>query len=274
MQTFLPFDDFTASARVLDSARLGKQRLEAVQALRALTFPVYGWRNHPAARMWRGFRPALTAYTLATIDEWTARGNTDALRPLVLEFAPEVERMPQDALAVPTWLGTAAFHDSHRSNLVRKVPEYYREFFPDVADDLPYLWPPAEAPEGADEITDAGPRVTALRPRTADERAEWAATGVVAIADTAVSGRRPPAWAAQSEEFARLRPGDDVAVGRVEDATYTVASVTSSPMPYASDGVTGLRLGIDIHAEVERASFPHPVLMQDPRSVFSTLAPR
>ena len=37
MQTFLPVADFTESARLLDNPRLGKQRVECLQVLRALT---------------------------------------------------------------------------------------------------------------------------------------------------------------------------------------------------------------------------------------------
>src|SRR4051794_10899397 len=55
VQTFLPYADFDASAAVLDDRRLGKQRVETMQVLRALVFPSYrGWKNHPATRMWRG----------------------------------------------------------------------------------------------------------------------------------------------------------------------------------------------------------------------------
>jgi hypothetical protein len=54
MQTFLPSLDFTACARVLDSRRLGKQRVETLQIVRALLVPEYGWRHHPAVLMWKG----------------------------------------------------------------------------------------------------------------------------------------------------------------------------------------------------------------------------
>ena len=88
MQTFLPFASFSRSAAVLDRARLGKQRVEALQVLRAITLPQYGWRNHPAARMWRGYLPALTKYALVTADEWIAQGHADTVRPQVRAFAP------------------------------------------------------------------------------------------------------------------------------------------------------------------------------------------
>jgi hypothetical protein len=36
-------------------------------------------------------------------------------------------------------------HRSHRSKLVQKAPEHYRPLFPDVPDDLDYVWPVASA---------------------------------------------------------------------------------------------------------------------------------
>jgi hypothetical protein len=146
MQTFLPYSDFAASARVLDRARLGKQRVEALQVQRALTVPGYGWRNHPVAAMWRGYLPALTKYALVVTDEWIARGHADTVRPQVLEFAPEVDERAQSALELPPWLGDEEFHRSHRSNLLRKDAVFYRPQFPDEPDDLPYVWPGSSAP--------------------------------------------------------------------------------------------------------------------------------
>jgi hypothetical protein len=141
MQTFLPYPSFVESARVLDRARLGKQRVEALQVLRAVTIPTYGWRNHPVAKMWRGYVPALTKYALVVTDVWIEQGHADTVRPQVLLFAPEVDALPQDALELPPWINNEAFHLSHRSNLVRKDPEFYGKLFPGVPDDLPYLWP-------------------------------------------------------------------------------------------------------------------------------------
>lgn len=141
MQTFLPYASFSASAAALDRARLGKQRVETLQLLRANTVPDYGWRHHPAAKMWRGYLPALVAYGLAMTDAWTAQGRPDNVRPQLLEFAPEVAGRGQEDLELPPWLGDEAFHLSHRSNLVRKDPEFYRPLFGGIPDDLPYIWP-------------------------------------------------------------------------------------------------------------------------------------
>lgn len=141
MQTFLPYPSFADSAAVLDPQRLGKQRVETLQLLRANTVPDYGWRHHPAARMWTGYLPALTAYGLAMTNRWIALGHADSVRPQLLEFAPEVDGVDQGELELPPWLGDDALHLSHRSNLVRKDPAHYRPHFGDVPDDLPYVWP-------------------------------------------------------------------------------------------------------------------------------------
>ncbi len=145
MQTFLPYEDFVRAATVLDGPRLGKQRVETLQVLRALELPEYGWANHPAVRMWRGRTPALVVYGLAVVEAWKARGHADSTDVLIAEFAPEVAGCTQGDLAgrdlLPGWLGDGRLHLSHRSALVRKDPDFYRPLFGDVPDDLPYHWP-------------------------------------------------------------------------------------------------------------------------------------
>src|SRR5690349_6969356 len=77
MQTFLPFADFDRSARVLDQKRLGKQRVECIQVLRGLTVPGYGWRHHPAVRMWSGRLEALGRYAFTCCEVWVGGGFGD-----------------------------------------------------------------------------------------------------------------------------------------------------------------------------------------------------
>ncbi|MCP2166483.1 MSMEG_6728 family protein [Goodfellowiella coeruleoviolacea] len=144
MQTFLPAPHFAESARLLDSRRLGKQRVEVAQILRAVVWPRYGWKHHPAVRMWRGFVPALVSYGVAVCDEWRARGHADAMRGQLLDYTGGVEPRWVDCLReglLPPWLGSPALHTSHRSALLRKQPEHYRPLFGDLPDDLPYVWP-------------------------------------------------------------------------------------------------------------------------------------
>ncbi|MBC6445689.1 MSMEG_6728 family protein [Actinokineospora xionganensis] len=154
MQTFLPYPDFAATARVLDARRLGKQRVETIQVLRALTVEGYGWRHHPAAAMWAGYEEALTRYGLDVCEAWCAAGRADTcggtLRADLLRGAGLGTVRSQNELAeageLPPWLGDAALHRSHQSALVRKDPDHYRPHFPDVPADLPYVWPDSDRP--------------------------------------------------------------------------------------------------------------------------------
>jgi hypothetical protein len=136
MQTFLPYDDFDESARVLDYRRLGKQRVETMQIMKALRGETKGWVNHPATKMWRGYEGALCEYGATMCHFWIALGYNDTTLPYFLHAGLE-----HTDITKPPWFGNEEFHISHRSNLLRKAPEHYRQFWPDVPDDIPYVWP-------------------------------------------------------------------------------------------------------------------------------------
>lgn len=138
MQTFLPYPDFQASALCLDDKRLGKQRIEVVQILKTLAGLTEGWKSHPAVRMWSKNQLNLAEYGFVICDEWIARGFTDAQRDVIRVL---LENHEFYGSGHPSWFGDPAFHLSHQSNLVRKFPRHYRHFFPDVPDNLPYVWP-------------------------------------------------------------------------------------------------------------------------------------
>ena len=135
MQTFLPYNDFTKSAKVLDRQRLGKQRVEVLQLLKALNGETKGWVNHPAAKMWRGYENCLVVYGLSICTEWIERGYKDTCFAKILAY-----RDYKTAIVVPPWLGREDFHESHRSNLLRKNPEYYSQFGWGESPDLEYVW--------------------------------------------------------------------------------------------------------------------------------------
>jgi hypothetical protein len=154
VQTFLPYADFEATARVLDDRRLGKQRVEALQILRALTRETYGWKRHPAVLMWAGAESGLVAYGLEICAEWVRRGRADTCAATIrvdADFAgidvavTQAEAEAMDAL--PWWLGDERLHASHRAALVRKEPAWYAERFPDADPEDAYWWP-GSAPPG------------------------------------------------------------------------------------------------------------------------------
>lgn len=148
MQSFLPLPDFAATAAVLDPRRLGKQRVEALQILRGLIVPGYGWRHHPAVKMWAGYEEALVRYGLEICAAWTAGDRADtcalSLTGELLDACGPARVRSQDDLAragdLPPWLGDEDLHRSHRSALLRKDPQYYGRWFEEPSD-LPYVWP-------------------------------------------------------------------------------------------------------------------------------------
>ena len=167
IQTFLPYSNFTITAKVLDRQRLGKQRVEALQILKTLKHGEFScpscnmpvthlnpyktgyhcyyceaplkrtpWYNHPAVKMWKGYECGLMLYLKEICAEWISRGYKDTCweKAICMGFAVQ-------PILLPDWIGDIDFHRSHQSNLVRKDPDYYGQFFFDVPDDLPYVWP-------------------------------------------------------------------------------------------------------------------------------------
>jgi hypothetical protein len=266
MQTFLPYPDFVRSAEVLDVARLGKQRVETLQVLRALELGDYGWRSHPAVLMWRGRTEALVAYGLAVVRAWQARGHADSTYELISEFAPQVADLTQAELAgrelLPSWLGDERLHLSHRSALIRKDPDFYRPVFGDIPDDLPYHWPDADdvprspAPDGEP--------LWVVRAPDADTAQDYLDGGYVALAEP---GQRAAKLRRQVEVFAeRVAPEDLVALPLDGGRFFALGRVTgehreeSGPLPHRRD--------VRWFAELPREAVRSPAQLQDPRSLF------
>lgn len=141
MQTFLPYSDFKLSVQCLDNKRLGKQRLECKQILQTLDLlkkgitrkpngKKIGWINHPAVRMWKDYEEALKLYMNECIDEWVSRG-----------YKNTMQKAQVNDVVYPTWFGNDKLHKSHRSNLLRKKPEFYQKYEWKESADLSYIWP-------------------------------------------------------------------------------------------------------------------------------------
>ena len=149
VQTFLPYEDYERSAKCLDQLRLGKQIMEAGQILRALTVPEYGWKSHPATKMWAGYEPQLYLYAMDMSVEWyDRRGKVHgATTRIMKEFGGALATIKPITLdgdgPKPPWMG-GYIHVTHQSNLLRKDPEHYGQFYWEVPDDLEYFWPVAD----------------------------------------------------------------------------------------------------------------------------------
>ena len=137
MQTFLPFVNFRESAQCLDMKRLGKQRVEVLQLLNSFHKTDYkGWKNHPAREMWRGHENALALYGMVVCEVWQERGYKDTCWGKINAYYDKSK-----PTIMPPWLGMTDLHISHKSNLIRKNPNYYKQYWPDVPDNIEYVWP-------------------------------------------------------------------------------------------------------------------------------------
>lgn len=145
MQTFVTStntDDRVASVltfKMLDNARLGKQRVEVKQLL-AGQFP-----NHPASRMWHEHEHALVAYGILCCKVWIKRGHADSL---LEEFQTRRTMLIDDGfpLVWPWWFGHPAMVRTHQTKLYYKNSPRWVEHHQQSAPrhrpmQLPYLWP-------------------------------------------------------------------------------------------------------------------------------------
>jgi hypothetical protein len=138
MQIFLPYPDMKKSLQALDNKRLGKQRVETYQIISAITqrpkldgTPYKGWLNHPCTVMWKGHLPALKMYLNYSITEWIARGFKNTM---------QLEDYVEDQVVLPPFFGNKKFHASHRSNLLKKEPEFYSKYGWTEDPSDPYVW--------------------------------------------------------------------------------------------------------------------------------------
>jgi hypothetical protein len=274
VQTFLPYPDFARSAAVLDDRRLGKQRVETLQVLRALHVADYGWQHHPVVRMWRGYTKALVAYGLAVTAQWSRRGFTDTCAYQIAEFWPDAGGQQQLAAegCLPRWLGWEALHRSHRSALVRKDPEYYRPLFPDVPEDLPYIWPEPKTEEPAEPG-----RLSAwvVRAGSAEVLAAFRDRRIVGLAGfgeirpLSNSGRRTKRQRQVLRFASAIREGDVVVVPI--GATLLIGTVTGVYEHDPNPPPPGLHHTRPVRwiGEHPRSALQRPAALQDPQAVFA-----
>ncbi len=174
MQVFLPEPNFVKSISCLDKKRCWKQLIECDQILQILanlknplcvcghkksdhdttdggcfydyncdckqfTAKAIAWANHPAVKQWIGHDSWLREYRNVCwqycIDVWGIKTK---------KRYSESENFDDINDPKPWWLGIQKYHDSHKSKLLQKNPEWYGQFNWEVALDLPYWWPTNE----------------------------------------------------------------------------------------------------------------------------------
>jgi len=153
MQTFMPVTNFQESSRIIDKKRCWKQCMEAWQMLngfeRERNGDKFGYRNHAAIRMWVGYDEALKVYynefwyTCVDIHHY----NIVKIKPIEVDHSKVV---------LPPWIGYEPLHSSHRSRLLQKNYEYYKQFNwkedNEHLNEVNYLWPVDKSGELLPEI--------------------------------------------------------------------------------------------------------------------------
>jgi len=94
-----------------------------------------GYIYHPALLLWFNYIPALKHYINVHVAECKARGADNSINIESDEYNKGID--PK----YPPWTMDGDFLIRHRSNLIRKKPEYYSKIFPNVPDNLQYFWP-------------------------------------------------------------------------------------------------------------------------------------
>ncbi len=290
MQTFLPYPEFERSAAVLDTMRLGKQRVETLQILRALSLPEYGWRSHPVVAMWRGRRAALVRYGLSTVAQWRQRGFPDSTAASIAEFAPEAVDLTQPQLAatgrLPSWVGDERLHRSHRSKLLAKNPGHYANHFCDVPADLDYFWPePDEVPE-AEEQPAAGRRLWVVQPESSEALGRFLVEGVVGLGvgsgvtvdasgldltrlrDLLASRRVTRPLRALARFLTEVQVGDEVAVLVEDGRALLLGQVVGDYEFLATGNATTHRRRVRWDRTVPRSAVEPTYALQDVRPLF------
>ena len=129
MQVFLPHEDFTEAASVLDQKRLVKQLLEGRQILAAIAGETKGWVNHPATKMFRNSPNTLVAYLRAIAIEMGVREyKWENNWSVIQKYSEQLKNLD---LGKPSWMYGEEFDKvvtTHRANLYLKAPDLYPQF--------------------------------------------------------------------------------------------------------------------------------------------------
>jgi hypothetical protein len=139
MQTFLVSPSFGESAKALDRQRLGKQRVEVWQILKALAEPNYGWQNHPAVKMWKGHTFRLCQYGLAICNRWKSFGYDDTIENRINLYMHAYPDYP--SISYPSWWNDDRLFSSHRAALLAKDFGWYSRFGWKEKPEIKYFWP-------------------------------------------------------------------------------------------------------------------------------------
>ncbi len=122
----MPFADFKQTMQCLDYKRLGKQRQESLQILKALLNLVPHYKSQPQAKAWKGYEKALCLYGIESCIEWKQRGYVDNTK--VIFDIIDYQYLRDKPIVMPKWIGNERYHANQKGRLLFKNPHWYGQF--------------------------------------------------------------------------------------------------------------------------------------------------
>lgn len=153
MHTYMPYEDFKETARVLTIHDLGISISSTVNILDCLhetvddTEILDTYRRLPVIRMWKDKEVILVQYGETLLEEWYGRPSHERME---IDFIGEEEALAQHmewatsgdySMETPRWKGDKIFHNAHRAELIRNDPLHYASIWPDLNLDQAMFWP-------------------------------------------------------------------------------------------------------------------------------------
>jgi hypothetical protein len=136
MRILVPTPNLAVNATLFHADLLDDQRKNVLTAFRAMKDSKHRHHSHPTVLQWKDYPGWLGLLGMYIATERLERGYDKDKTFSIIEEATQGCNTVQ-----PDWWEDPTFHMSHQALLVRKWPELYREVFPDVAFDLPFVYP-------------------------------------------------------------------------------------------------------------------------------------
>lgn len=119
IQVFMPYNNFFMSTKCLDDKRLGNQIYRECKTL------INGkWPNHPISKMWKNYKYSLCLYAIKGLWELMIRKR---FYPHHFKFYINKLKTLKNT-GTPPFIYDEEFINSHKSNLLRKNYNYYKQF--------------------------------------------------------------------------------------------------------------------------------------------------
>lgn len=134
----IPYPDFAKSAEVyapttkIEAVKSAEQVLNVLHQLDP-PFVVNAYWDLPAVQAWRGHELSLCNFALMLCEQL---GDVDKIS----FFEEQLHNATDGSMEPPAWMKMEEVNLSHRSELIRQSPYFYKKLWPETPTDLPLIW--------------------------------------------------------------------------------------------------------------------------------------